>query len=222
MKTNSALFLTFLSLISLAQSFLKTSIIQNQRSVSRKYGANAEIDEAVQKIKIATPKGSVVVIKYGGHAMENDEYKNLFCNDIATLCKIGILPVIVHGGGPQIAAMLKSLNIESKFIGGLRVTDAKTLEVAQMVLCGSINKELCGKLSSLDGIRGAIGLSGLDGKLINAKKITKTAINEATGKEEVIDIGLVVDPVSCNTGPFILFASRRPYIYINYLTCIVE
>ena len=121
--------------------FRKTNVIRS----FKRFASNPEIDAAVEKIKTATPKGSVVVIKYGGHAMENDEFKNLFCNDIATLCKIGILPVIVHGGGPQIAAMLKNLNIESKFIGGLRVTDSKTLEVAQMVLCGSINKELCGK-----------------------------------------------------------------------------
>lgn len=128
-----------------------------QKSSSYLRNTPSEVTDAIEKIKKATPKGSVVVIKYGGHAMENDEFKKLFCNDIATLCKIGILPVIVHGGGPQIAATLKSLNIESKFIGGLRVTDQKTLEVAQMVLCGSINKELCGLLSSLDGIRGAIG-----------------------------------------------------------------
>ena len=95
--------------------------------------------------------------------------------------------------------MLKSLNIESKFIQGLRVTDSKTMEVAQMVLCGSINKELCGKLSGLDGIRGAIGLSGLDGKLITAKKIVKVSKNEQ-GIEEKVDLGLVGDPIGVNTG----------------------
>lgn len=194
-----ASFIIFLINLNLSYGFMVRSSLSR---LSKSYSSNPEIDTAIEKIKKATPKGSIVVIKYGGHAMENDEFKNLFCNDIASLCKIGILPVIVHGGGPQIAAMLKSLNIESKFIGGLRVTDAKTLEVAQMVLCGSINKELCGKLSGLEGIRGAIGLSGLDGKLIQAKKISKTAINEVTGVEEVIDLGLVGDPISVNTGLF--------------------
>lgn len=108
------------------------------------------------------------------------------------------MPVIVHGGGPQIAKMLKSLNIESKFIQGLRVTDEKTMEVAQMVLCGSINKDICRLISSQTGVRGAIGLSGLDSKLILAKPIRKTTLN-ADGQEEIVDLGLVGDPTTVNT-----------------------
>lgn len=128
----------------------------------------------------------MVVIKYGGHAMENDEAKTQFCQDIAALCRTGVLPVIVHGGGPQIAKMLASLSIESRFENGLRVTDDKTMEVAQMVLCGSINKEIVGKISTQAGVRGAIGLCGLDAGLIKAR-----VKNPA--------LGLVGEPTTVNT-----------------------
>jgi hypothetical protein len=100
----------------------------------------AEYDLLLKDVTSNLPPGSVVVVKYGGHAMENEELKKSFCNDIAALCRNDIIPVIVHGGGPQIAAMLKRLDIESKFLDGLRVTDAATMEVAQMVLCGSITR----------------------------------------------------------------------------------
>jgi Amino acid kinase family len=96
-------------------------------------GATDEVSSLVANVVKHTKKGSVIVIKYGGHAMENEELKRFFCEDIAHLCRAGILPVIVHGGGPQIAKLLKQLEIESKFLQGLRVTDAKTMEVAQMV-----------------------------------------------------------------------------------------
>ena len=122
--------------------------------------------------------------------MENDELKKLFCEDIGELCRTGVLPVIVHGGGPQIQKMLTSLAIESKFIQGLRVTDPKTMEVAQMVLCGSINKDIVGMISMQSGVRGAVGLCGLDGKLIQAKPLVKKMIDEK-GKEVAVDLGLV-------------------------------
>ncbi len=122
--------------------------------------------------------------------MENDELKKLFCEDIGELCRTGVLPVIVHGGGPQIQKMLTSLAIESKFIQGLRVTDPKTMEVAQMVLCGSINKDIVGMISMQAGVRGAVGLCGLDGKLIQAKPLVKKIIDEK-GKEVAVDLGLV-------------------------------
>ena len=118
--------------------------------------------------------------------MENAELAKYFCEDIASLCRLGILPVIVHGGGPQIAKTLKSLSIESSFVNGLRVTDPKTMEVAQMVLCGSINKDIVGMISSQHGIRGAIGLCGLDAKLIMAK-------------QKNLDLGLVGEPTKVNT-----------------------
>eukprot|EP00607_Mallomonas_marina_P007283 CAMPEP_0182419178 /NCGR_PEP_ID=MMETSP1167-20130531/3579_1 /TAXON_ID=2988 /ORGANISM="Mallomonas Sp, Strain CCMP3275" /LENGTH=288 /DNA_ID=CAMNT_0024593849 /DNA_START=181 /DNA_END=1044 /DNA_ORIENTATION=+ len=158
----------------------------------------SDVDDLITLVKSNIPAGSIVVIKYGGHAMENDELKKFFCDDIASLCKIGILPIIVHGGGPQIKKMLGNLNIESKFVQGLRVTDLKTMEIAQMVLCGAINKEIVSRISSHENIRGAIGLCGLDGRLIQAKIAKKTIINEQ-GEETVIDFGLVGEPTIVNT-----------------------
>lgn len=130
--------------------------------------------------------GSVIVIKFGGHAMENEEARINFCEDIDSLCKIGMKPIIVHGGGPMIKQTLADLNIESQFINGLRVTDPKTMEVAQMVLCGSVNKDIVRRLSNLPNIRGALGLSGLDSKIIQAK------VKDPS-------LGLVGEPVSVNT-----------------------
>ena len=133
-----------------------------------KLQSSSETD-LLQEVSKSTPAGSVVVIKYGGHAMENEEAKAGFCKDVGALCRAGVLPIIVHGGGPQIKQMLATLNIESKFVDGLRVTDKKVMEVAQMVLCGSINKEIVGRISGQEGVRGAVGLCGLDSKLVQAK-----------------------------------------------------
>jgi len=130
--------------------------------------------------------------------MENDELKKFFCEDIAALCRTGVLPVIVHGGGPQIAKMLTELKIESSFVQGLRVTNEATMAVAKMVLCGTINKEITGLISMQPGVRGAVGLCGLDGKLIQAKPIVKKTKDE-NGKEVVLDLGLVGDPTIVNT-----------------------
>eukprot|EP01036_Dinobryon_divergens_P024296 gene24296-32732_t len=130
--------------------------------------SNNEDNILVAQVRQTVKPGSIVVIKYGGHAMENDELKKLFCQDVAELCRFGVIPVIVHGGGPQIAKMLKSLNVESSFVDGLRVTDEKTMEVAQMVLCGSINKDIARLLTSQPGVLGCVGLSGLDNNLITA------------------------------------------------------
>jgi len=171
---------------------------------------DTEYSKIVDGVRRTTPPGSIVVIKYGGiyylnhpltcllivafvnlgHAMENDELKKLFCEDIGELCRTGVLPVIVHGGGPQIQKMLTSLAIESKFVQGLRVTDQKTMEVAQMVLCGSINKDIVGMISTQSGVRGAVGLCGLDGKLIQARPLIKKMIDEK-GKEVAVDLGFV-------------------------------
>ena len=144
---------------------------------------SAEVSDLLGKVKQSTREGSVVVIKYGGHAMENDELKKFFCEDIAALCSTGILPVIVHGGGPQIASMLKKLEIETKFVNGLRVTDEKTMQVAQMVLCGSINKEIVGMISHQGAP--ALGLCGLDSRLVKAKQLP--------------ELGLVGEPTEVNS-----------------------
>lgn len=128
-----------------------------------------EYNTLISKVKANVKPGSIVVIKYGGHAMDNEALKELFLEDVAELSRsVGVTPVIVHGGGPQIAKMLAQLNVESKFVDGLRVTDEATMNVAQMVLCGSINKDLVRKISQKKGIKGAIGLSGLDSNLIRA------------------------------------------------------
>ena len=113
--------------------------------------------------------GKTIVIKYGGHAMANDELKESFAQDVVLLKYVGMNPVIVHGGGPQINSMLDKLGVESKFVRGMRVTDARTMDVVEMVLVGSINKEIVGLMNRHGGR--AVGLSGKDGELIVAQKL---------------------------------------------------
>lgn len=156
-------------------------------------------NELLRNISKNLKKGSVIVIKYGGHAMENDQLKSSFAEDVGALCNLGIFPVIVHGGGPQIKKMLKSLDVESTFVQGLRVTDAKTMEIAQMVLCGSINKDIVAMISSQPNIPGALGLCGLDAKLIEAKKLEMYQADPVTGVSELVDIGLVGEPIRVNS-----------------------
>jgi len=136
--------------------------------------------------------GQVVVIKYGGHAMGDRHAAEDFAEDIVLLKAVGIDPVVVHGGGPQIGAMLKKLGLESKFVDGLRVTDKETAEVAEMVLSGTINKELVGWIAQAGGK--AIGLSGKDGGLVTASKVTRTTIDPDSRIEQIIDLGFVGEP----------------------------
>ena len=109
------------------------------------------------------------MIKYGGHAMGDESLSISFAQDISFLEKLGIKPVIVHGGGPQIGAMLEKLNIESKFVEGLRVTNEETVKIVEMVLSGSINKDIVNKINKTNST--AVGLSGKDGKIIFAQKL---------------------------------------------------
>jgi acetylglutamate kinase len=153
--------------------------------------------EALPYIK--TFSGSTFVIKYGGAAMEEEDLKEEFARDIVLLKYVGIHPVIVHGGGPEIGRMLKDLQIPTRFVDGLRVTDEKTLEVVEMVLSGHINKEIVKNISDMGGK--AIGLSGKDGKLLTAKKVE--------GK----DIGLVGEIVDVNVD-IIKSISRHGYITV--------
>ena len=132
-------------------------------------------------------RGQCFVIKYGGHAMDDDATALRFARDIVLLKQVGINPVIVHGGGPQIDAFLKKLNIQSTFKNGLRVTDAATMEVVEMVLAGKVNKELVQSISNAGGV--AFGLTGKDGNLVQARKITPDGV----------DLGLVGEPVKINT-----------------------
>jgi acetylglutamate kinase len=137
-----------------------------------------------------------VVIKYGGHAMGEDEVARQFAADAVLLKLLGLHPVIVHGGGPQISRMLKKAGVESTFIDGLRVTDAPTMEVAEMVLSGAINKEIVNFINQAGAeadVRG-VGLSGKDARLITVDKATKVKIDPDTGLEEIIDLGFVGEP----------------------------
>jgi acetylglutamate kinase len=137
-----------------------------------------------------------VVIKYGGHAMGEDEVARQFAADAVLLKLLGLHPVIVHGGGPQISRMLKKAGVESTFIDGLRVTDAPTMEVAEMVLSGAINKEIVNFINQAGAeadVRG-VGLSGKDARLITVDKATKVKTDPDTGLEEIIDLGFVGEP----------------------------
>jgi len=138
-------------------------------------------------------EGKTVVVKYGGHAMGDAQLGQAFARDIALLKQSKVNPIVVHGGGPQIALMLKSLGIESKFEGGLRVTDKRTMEVVEMVLAGSINKEIVALINA-EG-EWAIGLCGKDGNMVFAKKAEKTVKDPTSNIERVLDLGYVGEPV---------------------------
>jgi acetylglutamate kinase len=136
--------------------------------------------------------GRSFVIKYGGHAMGDTELAPLFASDIVLLKQVGIHPVVVHGGGPQIGQMLERLKIKSEFIDGLRVTDAETVEIVEMVLSGSINKQIVSAINAAGGT--AIGVSGKDGGLIQASKLRRTRRDENSNIEKILDLGFVGEP----------------------------
>ncbi|MFK7792617.1 MAG: acetylglutamate kinase [Devosiaceae bacterium] len=138
-----------------------------------------------------------IVVKYGGHAMGNEALAQAFARDIALLKQSGIKPIVVHGGGPQIAAMLDKLGIESKFESGLRVTDEKTIDVVEMVLAGSINKQIVQSINSAGGK--AIGLCGKDGQMVTVKKITRTTRDTDSNIERAVDLGFVGEPETVNS-----------------------
>lgn len=138
--------------------------------------------------------GQTFVVKYGGHAMGDAEAARDFAADIVLLKAVGINPVVIHGGGPQIGAMLKKLGVESSFIDGLRVTDAETAKIAEMVLSGAINKELVSWISQAGGK--ALGISGKDGGFVTAEKIARTTRDPDSNIERVVDLGFVGEPKS--------------------------
>ena len=138
----------------------------------------------------------VVVIKYGGHAMGDRAAAEDFAEDVVLLEQSGIKPIVVHGGGPQIGKMLEKLGIKSEFKGGLRVTDAATVEVVEMVLAGSINKQIVGWIGAEGGK--AVGLSGKDGNMVSARKVTRTAVDPDSNIEKVVDLGFVGEPEHVN------------------------
>jgi acetylglutamate kinase len=134
----------------------------------------------------------IVVVKYGGHAMGQEQTARDFARDIVLLEQTAINPVVVHGGGPQIAAMLKKLGIKSEFVDGLRITDAATVEIVEMVLAGSINKQIVDYINAAGGK--AIGLSGKDGNLVTARKVTRSVVDPGSNIEKVVDLGFVGEP----------------------------
>jgi acetylglutamate kinase len=140
--------------------------------------------------------GKTVVIKYGGHAMGDAAAAQIFARDIVLIKQVGINPVIVHGGGPQIGTMLDRLKIGSSFVDGLRVTDAATVEIVEMVLSGSINKQLVTDINHAGGR--AVGLSGKDGNLVVARKLHRTKRDPDSNIERALDLGFVGEPERIN------------------------
>ena len=136
--------------------------------------------------------GATIVVKYGGHAMGEEALARQFGEDIALLKQVGINPVVVHGGGPQINAMLKRLAIQSTFVDGLRVTDAAMVEVVEMVLAGTVNKQVAGLINQAGAM--AVGICGKDGGLIRARKLVRKRRDPGSHIEEVLDLGFVGEP----------------------------
>jgi acetylglutamate kinase len=140
---------------------------------------------------------ATVVVKYGGHAMGAEDLAREFARDIVLLEQTAINPVVVHGGGPQIEAMLKRVGVKSQFAAGLRVTDEATLEVVEMVLAGSINKQMVGYINEAGGK--AIGLCGKDGNMVVARKLTRTVVDPDSEIEKIVDLGFVGEPERVDT-----------------------
>ena len=138
-----------------------------------------------------------VVVKYGGHAMGEEETALRFGRDIALLEQVGVNPVVVHGGGPQINAMLKRLDVKSTFVQGLRVTDAQMLDVVEMVLAGPVNKQVAEAITRAGAL--AVGISGKDGGLVRARKLTRMVRDPSSHIEQVLDLGFVGEPESVDT-----------------------
>jgi acetylglutamate kinase len=134
----------------------------------------------------------IVVVKYGGHAMGEEDVARSFARDIVLMEQTAINPVVVHGGGPQIGEMLKRLGIESHFAAGLRVTDAATIEIVEMVLGGSINKQIVGFINAAGGK--AVGLCGKDGNMVVARKATRRVVDADSHIEKIVDLGFVGEP----------------------------
>ena len=139
---------------------------------------------------------TIIVVKYGGHAMGDEEVARSFARDMVLLEQSGVNPVVVHGGGPQIGAMLKKLGIKSEFAAGLRITDKATVEIVEMVLAGSINKQIVGFINAAGGR--AIGLCGKDGNMVTATKVTRV-LDHALNQEVDLDLGFVGDPSKVDT-----------------------
>ena len=148
--------------------------------------------------------GKTIAVKFGGHAMGDDDLFKSFAADMVLMKQVGMNPVVVHGGGPQIGKMLERLAIKSEFIDGLRVTDSATVEIVEMVLSGSINKSIVAAINEAGGR--AIGISGKDGNLITARKLQRTKIDPDSNIEKVLDLGFVGEPESVDVSILKTFA----------------
>jgi len=169
--------------------------VQNLRQLAKWRATARVLTEALPFILEYDQK--TLVVKYGGNAMGEEGVAAHFAQDIVLMRQTGINPVVVHGGGPQIGAMLKRLEIKSSFIDGLRVTDQAAVEVVEMVLTGTVNKQIVSAINNAGGK--AVGVSGKDGQLIVARKLMREKTDPKTGKTEVIDLGFVGEPEKVNT-----------------------
>ncbi len=162
-----------------------------------------DLDDRVRTLSEALPymrrfAGNTFVIKYGGHAMGDDELASTFASDVVLLKQVGINPIVVHGGGPQIGAMLERLKIKSEFVDGLRVTDKATVDIVEMVLSGSINKHVVTAINAAGG--NAVGVSGKDARLIEAERLHRTVRDPDSNIENILDLGFVGEPKRVNPG----------------------
>jgi len=173
----------------------KDDRVQSLRQLAKWRATARVLTEALPYILRYDQK--TVVVKYGGNAMGEEGVAEHFAQDIVLMRQTGIEPVVVHGGGPQIGAMLKRLGIKSSFIDGLRVTDQAAIEVVEMVLTGTINKQIVSAINHAGGR--AVGVSGKDGQLIVAKKLLRTKKEPQTGELQTIDLGFVGEPEKINT-----------------------
>jgi len=173
----------------------KDERVQNLRQLAKWRATARVLTEALPFILEYDQK--TLVVKYGGNAMGEEGVAAHFAQDIVLMRQTGINPVVVHGGGPQIGAMLKRLEIKSSFVDGLRVTDQAAIDVVEMVLTGTVNKQIVSAINNAGGK--AVGVSGKDGQLIIAKKLLKTKVDPKTGEVQEIDLGFVGEPEKVNT-----------------------
>ncbi|WP_024851886.1 acetylglutamate kinase [Hydrogenovibrio kuenenii] len=171
--------------------------VQNTMNLNKAQAQNIASVLAEALPYIQRFSGKTIVVKYGGNAMTEDALKNGFARDIVLMKLVGINPVVVHGGGPQIGNLLSRIGKESEFIQGMRVTDSETMDIVEMVLGGSVNKEIVNLIHQHGG--NAVGLTGKDGDLIRAKKLEMTSFNEALNAPEIIDLGHVGEVSRINT-----------------------
>jgi acetylglutamate kinase len=169
--------------------------MEKSRAMKRDWVATARtLSEALPYLQ--RYDDSVIVIKFGGHAMGDDEAMARFASDVTLMKQCNVHPVVVHGGGPQIASMLKRLGVESRFVDGLRVTDRETVDVVEMVLSGSINKRIVQAINGQGGK--AVGLSGKDSNLLVCEKLRRSRRDPESNIEQALDLGYVGDPVEVN------------------------